>query len=88
MDEPFGALDTLTRSELQREFSLLQRRLGKTVVFVTHDLHEALRLGNRIALLEAGRLVTAAPTEDFLRSSDPLVRQYLEAFGATPGNRT
>ena len=88
MDEPFGALDTITRAELQREFSLLQRRLGKTVVFVTHDLREALRLGHRIALLEAGRLVTAAPTEDFLRSSDPLVRQYLAAFGATPGDGT
>ena len=88
MDEPFGALDTITRAELQREFSLLQRRLGKTVVFVTHDVREALRLGHRIALLEAGRLVTAAPTEDFLRSSDPLVRQYLAAFGATPGDGT
>ncbi|HXY52051.1 MAG TPA: ATP-binding cassette domain-containing protein [Terriglobales bacterium] len=88
MDEPFGALDTITRAELQREFSLLQHRLGKTVVFVTHDLREALRLGNRIALLEAGRLVTAAPTEDFLRSSDPLVRRYLAAFGATPGDGT
>jgi osmoprotectant transport system ATP-binding protein len=84
MDEPFGALDAITRAELQREFWLLQRHLGKTVVFVTHDLHEALRLGNRIALLEAGRLVTAVSTEEFLRSSDPLVRQYLDAFGATP----
>src|SRR5271156_4432255 len=57
MDEPFGALDPLTRAELQREFLVLQRRLHKTVVFVTHDLREALRLGSRIALLEAGRLV-------------------------------
>ncbi|HWO29463.1 MAG TPA: ATP-binding cassette domain-containing protein [Candidatus Acidoferrum sp.] len=58
MDEPFGALDPLTRDELQREFLLLQQRLHKTVVFVTHDLREALRLGRRIALMEAGRLVT------------------------------
>lgn len=54
MDEPFGALDPLTRDELQREFLLLQQRLHKTVVFVTHDLREALRLGSRIALMEAG----------------------------------
>ena len=58
MDEPFGALDALTRDQLQREFLSLQQRLDKTVVFVTHDLREALRLGSRIALMEAGRLVT------------------------------
>ena len=56
MDEPFGALDPITRSELQREFLALQQRLGKTVVFVTHDLREALRLGTRIALMESGQL--------------------------------
>jgi ABC-type proline/glycine betaine transport system ATPase subunit len=50
MDEPFGALDLITRAELQREFRALQQRLGKTVVFVTHDLREALLLGTRIAL--------------------------------------
>ena len=55
MDEPFGALDALTRDQLQHEFLSLQQRLGKTVVFVTHDLREALRLGSRIALMEAGR---------------------------------
>ena len=60
MDEPFGALDPLTRDELQREFLALQQRLHKTVVFVTHDLREALRLGTRIALMEAGKLVTVA----------------------------
>src|SRR5208282_578770 len=54
MDEPFGALDPLTRDEVQREFLLLQQRLHKTVVFVTHDLREALRLGTRIALMESG----------------------------------
>jgi len=51
MDEPFGALDALTRDQLQREFLSLQQRLNKTVVFVTHDLREALRLGSRIALM-------------------------------------
>ena len=81
MDEPFGALDALTRDQLQREFLSLQQRLGKTVVFVTHDLREALRLGTRIALMEAGRLVTVLPPLDFLRSSDPLAAAYVKAFG-------
>jgi osmoprotectant transport system ATP-binding protein len=81
MDEPFGALDPLTRDELQREFLLLQQRLHKTVVFVTHDLREALRLGSRIALMEAGRLVTVLAPEDFLRSTDSLAAAYVRAFG-------
>ena len=82
MDEPFGALDPLTRSDLQREFLSLQRKLGKTVLFVTHDLHEALFLGTRIALLEEGRLVSLGSPEEFLSSSDPLVMKYVEAFGS------
>jgi|SRR5439155_3764799 len=81
MDEPFGALDPLTRSDLQREFLALQRNLRRTVLFVTHDLHEALLLGTRIALLEEGRLVSLSSREEFLRSSDPLVAKYVEAFG-------
>ena len=81
MDEPFGALDPLTRDELQREFLLLQQRLHKTVVFVTHDLREALRLGTRIALMEAGRLVTVLSPEEFLRSTDSLAAAYVRAFG-------
>ncbi len=54
MDEPFGALDPITRAELRREFKQLQEKLGKTIVFVTHDIAEALLLGDRIALLENG----------------------------------
>jgi osmoprotectant transport system ATP-binding protein len=81
MDEPFGALDALTRDRLQREFLSLQKRLAKTVVFVTHDLREALRLGSRIALLEAGRLITVLSPEEFLRSSDPLAAAYAQVFG-------
>ncbi len=81
MDEPFGALDPLTRDELQREFLLLQQRLHKTVLFVTHDLREALRLGSRIALMEAGRLVTLLAPADFLRSTDSLASAYVRAFG-------
>jgi osmoprotectant transport system ATP-binding protein len=81
MDEPFGALDPLTRDELQREFLLLQQRLHKTVLFVTHDLREALRLGSRIALMEAGKLVTVLEPREFLKSADPLASAYVRAFG-------
>jgi osmoprotectant transport system ATP-binding protein len=82
MDEPFGSLDPLTRDELQREFLRLQQRLHKTVVFVTHDVGEALRLGSRVALMEAGRLVTVLAPQEFLRSSDPWVAAYVKAFKA------
>jgi osmoprotectant transport system ATP-binding protein len=80
MDEPFGALDPITRAEIQREFLALQQRLGKTIVFVTHDLREALLLGTRIALLEAGRLVGVFTPSEFLRSTESLVVDYLAAF--------
>src|SRR5579862_643501 len=80
MDEPFGALDALTRDQLQHEFLSLQQRLNKTVVFVTHDLREALRLGSRIALMDAGRLVTVLPPEQFVRSGDSLAAAYVQAF--------
>jgi ABC-type proline/glycine betaine transport system ATPase subunit len=81
MDEPFGALDPLTRTDLQREFLSLQLKLQKTVLFVTHDLREAMLLGSRIALLEEGRLVSVSSREEFLASPDPLVKKYVEAFG-------
>lgn len=81
MDEPFGALDPITRAELQREFLSLQQRLRKTIAFVTHDLHEALVLATRIALMEDGRLVTILSPDEFLNSKDPLVVAYLDAFG-------
>jgi len=80
MDEPFGALDPITRAELQREFRALQTRLRKTVVFVTHDLREALFLGTRIALMDAGRLLTVLTPEQFLTSADPLATAYKNAF--------
>ena len=80
MDEPFGALDPITRDELQREFISLQQRLHKTVVFVTHDLNEALRLASRIALLEAGKLVTVISPQEFMGSTDPLASAYARAF--------
>lgn len=80
MDEPFGALDPLTRAELQKQFLDLQRRLRKTVVMVTHDLREALLLGTRIALFEAGALVGVFAKDDFVRSSDPRVQEYMNPF--------
>jgi osmoprotectant transport system ATP-binding protein len=82
MDEPFGALDPITRAELQREFLQLQKRLRKTVVFVTHDLREALLLGTRIALMEAGRVVTLQTPDQFLASKEELPCAYKDAFGA------
>ena len=82
MDEPFGALDPLTRDELQREFLSLQQRMHKTVVFVTHDLREALRLGSRIALMEAGKLVTVLEPQEFVKSTDRWASAYVRAFGA------
>jgi osmoprotectant transport system ATP-binding protein len=81
MDEPFGALDAITRDELQREFLSLQDRLHKTIVFVTHDLREAIRLGSRIALIEAGKLITVLSPREFLRSKDPIAAAYVRAFG-------
>ena len=80
MDEPFGALDPLTRGEMQREFVDLQERLRKTVIFVTHDTREALLLASRIAFLEAGRLVGVYTPEEFLVATEPLAAAYLAAF--------
>jgi len=80
MDEPFGALDPLTRASLQREFVELRSRLGKTVIFVTHDVREALMLGTRIALMAAGKIVLLETPQEFVRSSNPHVRAYLETL--------
>ena len=80
MDEPFGALDPITRNEVQREFRDLQKRLGKTVVFVTHDLREALLLGTRIAVMEDGKLLSILTPKEFLNSSEPLIASYLESL--------
>jgi osmoprotectant transport system ATP-binding protein len=80
MDEPFGALDPVTRAELQREFAALAKRLAKTIVFVTHDLREALRLGSRIVLLQTGKIVADAPPEEFLRVNHPEVRAFAASF--------
>ena len=84
LDEAFGALDPITRSEMQKEFRALQQRMRKAVIFVTHDLREALLLADRIALMEEGRLVVDLPVAEFTRSRDPLVRAYMEAFSGLP----
>lgn len=78
MDEPFGALDPITRAEVQLEFRKLQARLKKTVVFVTHDVGEALLLGDRIALMETGRLRGVYTTEEFRCAEDELVKSYMQ----------
>ena len=85
MDESFGALDPVTRAELQREFSALARRLGKTIVFVTHDLREALLLASRIVLLEGGRIVATATAQEFLHLDHPEVRAFTASLAVGPG---
>jgi len=80
MDEPFGALDPITRAEIQREFKQLQQRLRKTIVFVTHDVGEALLLGTRIALMESGSLHGIYTPRDFVHSEDDHVTPYVDAF--------
>jgi osmoprotectant transport system ATP-binding protein len=85
MDEPFGALDPITRAKLQREFSALARRLRKTIVFVTHDIREALLLASRIALLESGRLVAVGPPDVFLHLPHPEVQAFAASLTVSPG---
>lgn len=78
LDEPFGALDAITRSNLQKEFAVLVKDLGKTAVFVTHDLHETMLLGTRIALIEKGEIVFLDTPDKFATSEVTLARAYLE----------
>ncbi len=80
MDEPFGALDPITRAEVRREFQQLQQRLGKTVVFVTHDIGEALMLGTRVGLMGNGSLRGTYTPEEFTRSADDSVKPYMDVF--------
>jgi osmoprotectant transport system ATP-binding protein len=86
MDEPFGAIDAITRADLQNELINIQRKVAKTVIFVTHDVEEALRLADRIAVMRTGEVVQydspfrllTAPADDFVRSllgADDVLRQ-------------
>ncbi|KYC35897.1 ABC transporter ATP-binding protein [Scytonema hofmannii PCC 7110] len=80
MDEPFGALDPITRLELQEEFKRLQTELGKTVLFVTHDIHEAFVLASRIGLMCGGELVVLGTPEQFLQSQHPEALAFLQSL--------
>ncbi|RAM52652.1 MAG: ABC transporter ATP-binding protein [Hapalosiphonaceae cyanobacterium JJU2] len=80
MDEPFGALDPITRLELQREFKRLQQELGKTVVFVTHDIQEAFVLASRIGLMYGGELVVLGTPAEFMRSPHPEALAFLQCL--------
>ena len=80
LDEPFGALDPITRREIQREFKSLQQELKKTMIFVTHDIAEAFVLGTRIALLKDGQLVLLDVPAGLLRSTHPEARAFAECF--------
>lgn len=82
MDEPFGALDPLTRMEIRREFVALQERLKKTVVIVTHDTSEALLLGTRVALMEGGALKGLYSPKEFLHSREPVAAAYVDQLHA------
>ncbi len=81
MDEPSGALDPLTRGDIQRQFVAIQKQVRKTTVLVTHDVGEALLLANRIALLEGGQLLGIYSPAEFLKSSDPTVTAYRDSWG-------
>lgn len=76
MDEPFGALDPITRSDLQMQFHALQQTLKKTVVFVTHDVSEAFLLGDRIGVMEAGSLMELGSREKMMTSDHPLIHSF------------
>ncbi len=76
-DEPFGAVDPVTRLDLQKQFLALRRDLGKTAIFVTHDVREAVLLATRIALVRDGALELVVPPEEFLRADTPEARAFL-----------
>jgi osmoprotectant transport system ATP-binding protein len=77
MDEPFGALDPITRLELQQQLSKLRSQLGKTLVFVTHDIQEAFVLGTRIGLMENGKLVSLGTPQEFRQCDHPEAKRFL-----------
>jgi osmoprotectant transport system ATP-binding protein len=78
MDEPFGALDSMTRVEVRQEFQRIQRQLRQTVFLVTHDIVEAFALGDRVGVLDGGRLIACDIPERLARDTNPNVRQFLD----------
>jgi osmoprotectant transport system ATP-binding protein len=79
MDEPFGALDPMTRAEMQTMLRELLQRVGKTVLLVTHDLEEALFLAGRVVFLEAGEVVADLRADEVMGSENERVREYVRA---------
>jgi osmoprotectant transport system ATP-binding protein len=86
LDEPFGALDPITRREIQQEFKSLQKELGKTMVFVTHDIAEAFTLATRIALLKDGEMILLGPPQALLESEHPEARAFAACFQDGPSS--
>jgi osmoprotectant transport system ATP-binding protein len=86
LDEPFGALDPITRRDLQRQFRALQQRLKKTMVFVTHDVREAFMFASRIGLLKDGRMVLLGPPPALLSSEDSEARAFADCFHDAQAN--
>jgi osmoprotectant transport system ATP-binding protein len=79
MDEPFGALDPITRVELHEQFARIQARVGKTIVIVTHDMHEAFAMATRIGVLDGGQLVAWDTPDSLRRTTDSRVRRLFDA---------
>ena len=86
-DEPFGALDAVIRHEMQQQFLSLRSRYAGSSVFVTHDLAEALSIGTRIAVLDAGRLEGIFTPDEFLKAASPVAKAFLETLPAVLRNR-
>jgi len=84
MDEPFGALDPITRAEVRREFARLKRQLRTTALLVTHDIGEAFALGDRVGVMEAGRLIAFDTPARLLQSDDSRVRALLDSVSPPP----
>jgi osmoprotectant transport system ATP-binding protein len=82
MDEPFGALDAITRAEMHREFRRIQREVRKTVLIVTHDIAEAFALADRVGVLGGGGLVAVGTPQEVARSTDARVRPFVDALSA------
>lgn len=79
MDEPFGALDPITREKLQDEFKIIQKELGLTIVFVTHDMDEAIKMGDEIIFMNEGRIIQQDSPEEMLRNpASPVIKKFME----------
>ncbi|MDY6950559.1 MAG: ABC transporter ATP-binding protein [Thermodesulfobacteriota bacterium] len=86
MDEPFGAIDPITRLELQNEFLKIQQEIKKTIILVTHDIYEAIKMGDKIALMKEGQLVQCAPPADLLfRPKNAFVAHFVGADRGVKG---